>query len=196
MLGENDQVVEAAQRIGDWLLVYRAYGFRSWAQGRLGRHEEAMHSLARAQAAASRVGGHLMGQDILEAVSAELLLAAGCVDEALARAEATIELAREAVGGLLGEGMAERVWGQALARLSRWEEAEMHLAASVETLLSGECRLEAARTQVVWGLLCRDHGDRASAQAHFEQACAQFEASGLTRERETVQNYLAHMVQS
>jgi hypothetical protein len=152
--------------------------------------------MERAQAAASRVGGHLMGQDIFGAVSAELLLAAGRLEEALARAQATIELARETVGGILGEGLAERVCGQALARLSRWQEAEPHLAASVRTLLSGECRLEATRTQVVWGLLCRDHGHKASAQAHFEQASAQFEASGLTHEHETVRTYLARMVES
>jgi len=149
-----------------------------------------------ARAAASRVGGHLMGQDILEAVSAELVLAAGRLEEALACAEAIIELARDEVGGLLSEGLAERVCGQALARLSRWGGAEQHLAASVETLLSGECRLEAARTHVVWGRLCRERGDSASAQAHFEQAYAQFEASGLEREREAVQQHLAQVVQS
>ena len=71
------------------------------------------------------------------------------------------------------------------------EEAERHLAASIQTLLSGENLLEAARTQVAWGLLCRDRGDLASAQGHFEQAAAQFETSGLTGELETVQSYLA-----
>jgi tetratricopeptide (TPR) repeat protein len=196
MLEENDQVLEAAQRMGDWLLAYRAYGFRSWAHARLGKHEEAMHSMERVQAAASRVGGHILGQDTLGAVDAELLLAAGRVEEALARAEATVELAREEVGGILGEGLAERVCGQALARLGRREDAETHLAASVQTLLSGECLLEAARTHVVWGLLCRDHGDDASAQTHFEQAATQFDASGLTHERAPVQEYLAHAVQN
>jgi hypothetical protein len=117
------------------------------------------------------------------------------VEEALACAKVTAALAREEVGGILGEGLAERVRGEALARLSQWEEAEPHLAASVRTLLSGECRLEAARTQVVWGLLCREHGDRAAAQAHLEQACAQFEASGLGHEREVVQGYLSQLIQ-
>jgi tetratricopeptide (TPR) repeat protein len=195
MLEENDQVLQAAQQIGDWLLVYRAYGFRSWAQARLGKHEEAMQSMERAQAAASRVGGHLMGQDIFGAVTADLLLAVGQVEEALARAEATIELARKEVGGTLGEGIAEQVKGQALARVACWEEAERHLAASVRVLLSGEARLEAARTHVVWGIVCRDHGDRASARAHFEQASAQFEASGLAREHETVQQHIAQIAQ-
>jgi hypothetical protein len=43
----------------------------------------------------------------------------GEVEEALARAGATVQLAREKVGGILGEGLAERGSGQALARLSR-----------------------------------------------------------------------------
>jgi hypothetical protein len=77
------------------------------------------------------------------------------------------------------------IWGQALACLERWREAETHLDTSVQILHSGEC-----------GLLYRDQVDRASAQAHFDQACAQFDASGLRRERETVQKYLAHMVQN
>jgi hypothetical protein len=59
MLEENDQVMEAAQRMGDWLLAYRGYSFRSWAQARLGTHEQALQSMERAQAAASRVGGHI-----------------------------------------------------------------------------------------------------------------------------------------
>jgi hypothetical protein len=71
MLEESDQVLEAAQRMGDWLLVYLAYGFRSWAQGRMGKHEQAMQSMARAQAARSRVGGHLMDQDKFEQARAQ-----------------------------------------------------------------------------------------------------------------------------
>jgi hypothetical protein len=149
MLEVNDQVAQEAQQIGDWLLVYRAYGLQSWAQGRLGKHEEALQSMARAQAAGSHLGEHRMCQDIFEAVTAELVLAVGRVEEALARAQATVEFAREEVGGLLSEGMAERVQGQALMRLSRWEEAKIHLATSVQTLLSGQCLLEAAHTRRV-----------------------------------------------
>lgn len=106
-----------------------------------------------------------------------------------------MELARE-VGGILSPGIAQRVWGQALARQARWEEAEAHLAESWQLLLSGEVLLEAARTQVARGLLCRDRGNLTSAQKHFEQAAAQFETSGLTHELETVQSYLAQIGQS
>jgi hypothetical protein len=76
-----------------------------------------------------------------------------------------------------------------LACLSRWEEAEAHLAASVEILLSGEALLEAARTQVIWGLFYHSRGELASTQEHFEQAVAQFEIFRLTRELEAVQRY-------
>ena len=41
------------------------------------------------------------------------------------------------------------------------KEAEAHIAESRQILLSGEILLEDARTQVAWGLLCRDHGDLA-----------------------------------
>jgi tetratricopeptide (TPR) repeat protein len=195
MLQENDQVVAAAQRMRDMLLLYRAHGFRSWAQARLGQHEEAVQSMEHAEAAAEGAGGHLMGEDIFGALNAGLLLAAGRAEEALAGAEATVVLAREEVGGLLGEGLAERVRGQALAHLERWVEAEAHLAASVRVLLAGECRLEAARTQLVWGQCCRDRGDEEAAQQHFEQAAAQFEASGLERELDHARQYLVEVAQ-
>ncbi|MBO0783373.1 MAG: hypothetical protein J2P37_31560 [Ktedonobacteraceae bacterium] len=83
--------------------------------------------------------------------------------------------------------------GQALAQLTRWEEAQIHLEASVQALFSGKSLLEAARTHVAWGLLCRDHGERGSARTHFEQASVQFEASGLTQECEAVNECLAHL---
>ena len=72
----------------------------------------------------------------------------------------------------------------------------MYLKASVQVLFSGEILLEAARSQVAWGLHCRDRGDQASALGLFERAAAQFEMSGLTGELETVQSYLAQMRQS
>ena len=194
MLSESRQAVEGAEQLGEWFVVYLGYGFRAWALSRLGKPEEGMESMEHAQSAGSRLGEQLAFQDIFAAVTAELRLSAGRVEEALAHAEAVVELANE-VGGILSAGIAQRVWGQALARLARWEEAERHLAVSWQTLLSGEILLEAARTQVAWGLLCRDRGDVASAQRHLEQAAAQFETSGLTNELETVHRSLAQMVQ-
>lgn len=192
MLSESRQAVEEAQRVGDWVIVYMGYGYGAWAESRLGKHQEGMQTIARAQAARQKLGGQMLFQDIFAAVTAELLLSAGRVEEALACAKAVVELARE-VGGVLSAGLSYRVWGQALAQLARWDEAEAHLAASIQALLSGGSLLEAARTQVAWGLLCRDRGDHASAQGHFESAAAQFEDSGLTRELELVRHYLAQI---
>jgi len=192
MLSESRQAVEEAQRVGDWVIVYMGYGYGAWAESRLGKHKEGMQSIERAQAASQKLGGQMLFQDTFAAVTAELLLSAGRVEEALACAEAVVELSRE-VGGVLSAGLAQRVWGQALARLARWKEAEAHLSESWQILLFGENLLEAARTQVAWGLLCRDRGDQASSQGHLEQAATQFEASGLTRELEMVRTYLAQM---
>jgi transcriptional regulator with XRE-family HTH domain len=171
---------------------YVGYGACGWAESRLGKHEEGMQSMERAQTISQRLGGQLMFQDTFTAVMAELLFSAGRVEEALACAEAAVKLAN-GVGGILSAGLAQRVWGQALMQFAHWEEAEAHLAESCQTLLSGENLLEAARTQVAWGLLCRDRGDTASAQGHWEQAAAQFEASGLTRELDMVRHYLAQL---
>ena len=136
MLSESRQAVEEAQRVGDWVIVYMGYGYGAWAESRFGKHQEGMQTIARAQAARQKLGGQMLFQDIFAAVTAELLLSAGRVEEALACAKAVVELARE-VGGVLSAGLSYRVWGQALAQLARWEEAEAHLAASIQTLLSG-----------------------------------------------------------
>lgn len=193
MLSESRLAVEEAERVGDRVFVYIGHGFGGWALSRLSQHEEGIQSMERAQAASQQLGGQLLFQDTFAAVRAELSLAAGRVEESLARAEAVVELANE-VGGVLSAGLAQRVWGQALAHLSRWEEAEMHFATSVQTLLAGENLLEAARTQVAWGLLCHGCGDLTSAQEHFEHAATQFKTSGLARELETVNGYLAQIV--
>ena len=196
MLSESRQAVEGAEQLGEWLIVYLGYGLCAWAEGRLGKYEEGMQSMENARSTGNRLGGQLtFFRDTFAAVTAELLLAANRVEEALAHAEAVVELANE-MGSILSAGVAQRVWGRTLARLEQREEAEAHLAESWQILLSGEALLEAARTQVAWGLLCRDLGDAASAQEHLKLAAAQFETSGLTRELETVRSYLIQMGQS
>src|SRR5437588_12700168 len=85
---EGRQAVEGAQRVGDWVIVYMGYGYCAWAESRLGKHKEGMQSIARAQAASQKLGGQMLFQDTFAAVTAELLLSAGRVEEALACAEA------------------------------------------------------------------------------------------------------------
>jgi len=45
---------------------------------------------------------------------------------------------------------------------AQWDEAEAQLAHSLRLLKEGHSRLEAARTRVAWGTVCRDRGDLAA----------------------------------
>jgi len=191
-LEESSRVVDMAQQSGDWVLQYLGHGLRDWTQSRMGKHEEAIVSMIRSQDCGRQQGSRLLLTDWLAAAYAEVLLAADRVEEAHAQAERAVELARS-VGGLYGEGVAQRIWAQALVEASPafWEEACTHLTASLHTLEVGDAILEAARTHVVWGHLCVQLGDLASALEHFEKAAAQFERAGLAAERESVHNYLA-----
>jgi tetratricopeptide (TPR) repeat protein len=191
MLEESALVVEMAQQASDWVFPYLGYGLHGWAESRMGKHEEALQSMARSQAFGKQLGERLLLRDWFAAAHAEVVLAAGRVEEARSLAEVAVELARS-VGSAYSEGLAQRVWGQALAEASppRWEEAEAHLAASLQTLESGEAFLEAARTQVVWGQVCRKRGDRDAAHAHFGKAVVQLKDAGLTHQRERVLGYM------
>ena len=84
------------------------------------------------------------------------------------------------------DALARRIWGQALvARVPpRWDEAEAHMAQSLRSLEEGQSRLEAARTHLAWGTVCRDRGDLTAVRAHWERAAARWETSGLTHELE------------
>ena len=87
---------------------------------------------------------------------------------------------------LLRPGLARRAWGQALVALKtpQWDEAEGQLAEGLRLLESGQAQLEAARTHVAWGAVCRDRGDLDAARTRWERAAAQWQASGLTHELE------------
>jgi tetratricopeptide (TPR) repeat protein len=64
MLEESNQVVEGAQQLDDSIYLYLGYGLRAWAESRLGRHKEAIQSMARSQAASQRLGERYLFQDI------------------------------------------------------------------------------------------------------------------------------------
>lgn len=132
-----------------------------WAEIRLNQLDAARDSLASLRNLAQRLGGQLIMSDWFAAAEAELTLSAGLLAEAAVQAEQAVAQARSA-GSIFSEGLAERVWGQAVmaADPARREEADGHLAASLRLFEEGEARLEAARTHVIWGQLLRDRGDR------------------------------------
>jgi tetratricopeptide (TPR) repeat protein len=192
MLAHSCAAIDAAEESGDWLDVYVGHGLRAWAESRLGRHDAATASMARSKEVGQRLGGGLILSDVFTAAEAEIALNAGRVEDALALAEAAVAAATT-VGNLFAEGLAHCTWGRALVAVDRprWDEAVAHLAASLQALESGEDRLDAARTHLAWGQLCRDRGDIDGAREHLEQAAAQFEASALPAELERARAVLA-----
>jgi hypothetical protein len=100
-----------------------------------------------------------------------------------------------AAGGIFAEGMAQRVWGSALARLGRprWDDVDEHFSTSLRALTAGDGLLEAARTQVAWGRVCQARGDRSAAREHFEAAASQFAASELSDELECVRRAIGEV---
>jgi tetratricopeptide (TPR) repeat protein len=191
MLEASSAIVEAAQRSGDQMYIYIGCSFRAWAESWLGDHPAALASMTQAKTVSQSLDDQLVLADWFAAAEAELALNAGRVEDALSLAEQAVAVAKPA-GGILAEGLAQRIWGQALATADppRWDESERHMAESLRALETGEAHLEAAHTHAAWARLCHDRGDGAAAREHFTHAAAQFETSGLDGELERVRSLL------
>jgi hypothetical protein len=150
--------------------------------------------MAKSQQVAQKLGGKVIMGDVSMAAQAEIALFKGDWREAIALAQKTLETA-QMTGAVWSAGVAYRVWGQALVKLEPpgWEEAEKHFADSIGVLEAetGKNQLEAARTHVVWGIVCRDRGQTATAHNHWEEANRQFTKSDAPREVDNVQKLMA-----
>jgi tetratricopeptide (TPR) repeat protein len=177
------RATEAFEQLGNRLYVYVGSFHQSWAAVRAGQYESAAAYAARAQESARKLGGRLVHADDLAAVHAAIAFGQGRVQEAIELSERAVGIAQE-MRGTFAEGKARRTWGQALAALvpPHWDEAEAQMAHSLRLFEAGENRLEAARSHEAWGAVCRARGDFAAARAHWTQAAAQWEASGLDHE--------------
>jgi tetratricopeptide (TPR) repeat protein len=171
---------EAGQRAGNSLMISVGLGFEAWALSRLGRHEEAEARMREATAEAEKIGGRIVAADWIAAANAELALNAGHPEQVPARVKVAIERART-IGGIFGEAVAQRVWGQALAATQpdAAEEVDLHLSTSLELFLEGGCKLEAAHTHAAWATLHRERGDLTLAEDHLGHAAGLFAEAGL-----------------
>jgi tetratricopeptide (TPR) repeat protein len=194
MLDASLIVIETAQQTGDRMFVYLGYGFSAWAEGRMGRAESARKRMTQSQEIERSIGGQLLLTDLFAAADAELYLLSGNAEEALKLVEEAVKYA-QTVGGHIAEGIAQRVWGQALVTVdpSRWEDAQAHLDTSVRLLEGGEACIVAAHTHMVWGQLCLDRGYVAAAREHLTRAAEQYEASGLIEALETTKRLLLQL---
>lgn len=192
-LEKTRQVIETTESSQGLLMyVYMSYGLSGWAHSRLGDHQTALDHFAKSKVFGRTMGGRLILADAFAAAEAEIFAASGHSEDAIKLAEAAV-IINQAGGGIHAQALAEKAWATALSQLvpPHWDEAEKHLAISLQCLELGDSRLEAARTQVAWGIVSRDRGNISAARDHFEKAAAQFAYSGLARELGQVQEYLS-----
>lgn len=190
-LEASNAVVEVSEGAGEKLWTALGYSFQGWAHSRLGDHEAAQSSTAKAKVIISGLGGRVVAADWLAAAEAEIALNAGRTEEALTLASKAVAFS-QTVGGIYGAALAERTWAQALARLDppMWGDAESRLADSLRLFEEGDSRLEAARTHVVWGDILLECGNATGAADHYRKALTQFEASGLGNDAARVRERL------
>ncbi|UCD82405.1 MAG: AAA family ATPase [Desulfobacterales bacterium] len=184
--------VEASKRSGDLIYLYVGYALWAWAAALNGQLQVANEQISRSQQVAQKLGGKVIMGDVFQAARAEIALLGGKLDSAIQIAGQIIETAKP-LGSIWSVGVSYRVWGQALAKSSTpaWDQAEARLAESLAVLESGQNRLEAARTHLAWGEICRDRGNTATALNHWEEANRQFSASNATQEMQRVQKMIA-----
>ncbi len=192
VLEASRAAIQVGEQAGDRFTVFVGAILAGWAESRLAQQAAAAAYMAQAKSVAELLGGQLAMTERLAAAEAEIALNTGHSQEAMTLAEQAVAQA-QAVGSIYSEGISQRVWGQALARLepARREEAEQHLAASLSAFEAGEARLEAAHTHVAWGRVLYERGNIDAARVHFEQAAAQYEASGLAEPLEETRDLIA-----
>ncbi len=179
----SQETLRVAEKAGDQLLLYVGYGYQAWAESRLGDPVAASVSMAKSKQISQQSGGRLTSADAFAVASAEIALRAGRTAEALTLAEQTVKSA-QSMDDNFAQGLAHRVWAEALAAIEppQYDQAQTHFAEGLRLFEEGDARLEAAHTHVAWGKMLREHGNLSAAREHFEQAAAQFQASGLTEE--------------
>jgi class 3 adenylate cyclase/tetratricopeptide (TPR) repeat protein len=174
------QAMDDGARSGEKVILYLGLGFRGWAEGRLGAHAAAAVSMARSADVGAELGQPMLLDDWFAAARADIAFCAGDTERATTLAEEAIAMADRG-GSRFSGGIAHRVWAQALAAADppRWDAADEHLTTSIDLLESGDARLPAAHTRMVWARICRARGDHSSAREQLTLGAAQFRASGL-----------------
>lgn len=183
MFQAAEECIRAAEKFATRHYLYPGYIERALAESCLGNHAAANRSIATSEEIGKELSEGRVYSDWFAAVKAEVALNSGRCEDAIQLAAQAVETA-QALGGIFAVGLAERTWARALAVTSRipWKEVESHLGASTDAFKAGEACLEAARTHVAWGTLCRDRGQLDAAREHLAKAAAQFESSALADE--------------
>ncbi|HEY4721069.1 MAG TPA: hypothetical protein VII92_04435, partial [Anaerolineae bacterium] len=192
---ESSTILEAAQQFGDQPYIALGLILKATVESWLGNHATALEHLVEARQINQNLTQRILPAEWFIALSADINLKAGQITEALALAAEALVIA-ESTESRIAEGLAQRVWGLALAGLvpagqsSQWDEAETHLATSLVAFKNGDANLEVARTHVVWGQVCQDRGYLEAAMDHLQKAAHQFKLTGRTEELVQTQQLL------
>lgn len=201
MLTEGIACATVAEQSGDRMYQFIGLGVQAWALSRLGQHARAFERVANSALLVSDLqSARILADDWRAAALAELALAAGEPDQALTQAADAVTTAQE-VDGLFAEGIARRVWGEALAALTppRPDEALEQLNTSLELLDGIQAFLEAALTHCAAARVYQLRGapgDLARAREHAAHALAQYEAAGLAARAAELRQWLEGMPES
>lgn len=147
---------------------YIGWDLVAMAQSALGHHEAALKSREKAiELRQSFDGG--VAKETFEAVHSGIYFRAGRLEEAASLAAKTAGNARR-TGAKYALSYAERIWGSALAKLvGAQAEVDAHFRESLQTADAVGNLMEALWTELAWGQVCQERGDRAGMDAHFQQ---------------------------
>ena len=195
-LAGMEEHLRRAEKAGDLFYVFSSHIFVALILSRLGRIQAADEEFERGVAIRKQIGGETLFGDWFAAMEAEIALNAERMQAAQELAEKAVKLA-QSVNSIFVEAWAQRVWAQSMAlsvRVKNDDDAnevvKAHFAESLRLFEHGDARPEAARTRVAWGKFLEERGEAERARELYEQAVAQFEVSGLTRELEETRELL------
>jgi hypothetical protein len=180
MVGSARASLELTRAAGDENLGLLGLYFLARSEAGLGHFEAAIGHVREAQA---RFAGYrnMVWLDLLITMEAEVFLAVGNPEEAKSSARVVLDEVPRS-GSLLGQGVAHRILGQALALTATPDAAAdggagrgisdpvAHFTESLRFLESGEAWLEVAYTRVEWGRYLLLRGDTQAAFAMLQPA--------------------------
>ena len=190
-IASGHEALAVAEKSGDTFFCYALNAFIAWGTFGLGNARESLPYWAAAAEVAKSLGGRLLLGELFAAVEAESLVEAVDPATGLRRAQEALALSQE-TESIIGEALAERAIGRALAAGSEGQENALpHIKKSLDI-----CEDIGARFEIVRGLLAQGEAllacdNRAGAATTLAQAQAMARQCQLEREESIAQALIA-----
>jgi len=176
VLGTIEVAREHTLRSNERLLYYLLVRHHAWIDGLAGRMEAAYEHWEEARAVAEELGGRAPYDDLFIGGDAQVALVNGNADEAIEAVSRAVPRLRDE-GLELGHGLAEQVWGHALA-VQGSKDAEIHLDNARKIYTRTGQRFALARMDIELSRLLRTRGETARADQLRVGAVAIYEEAG------------------